>query len=404
MCYWTSVWKVVAPLCSICPLCVSCHRPCSPTTSRAMSSPPCIPLSSLLDAHAPCPSACSTEPSSPAHDPASRRCPCVPVLRVEEWPITGQSLTGDNVRALIDRVNSRAQGGVRFVGSVLQLAGGGASNDRMPSPRRGCRSLPRTPPCTPPGDGDTDLEEHSPTNSPDLRLLVFFHSWAPGCAPLDALACQYHQGALSMCVSRKGPKVSSLEADWLELTAAYYCKGWSLVDSFVYWDTPKGEPVPRSLEGLFVYEERSTAPPANDTIVVEQWIVIEGSDVKTDYGPLLHTLAEFGWLLTCVLPTHIIRHDSDGNLATKHVVFLQRPIKTSSIPQRNHAGSIQSDVSTGSVSRGVGSPLTPPNVELSPTAGGIGGFPVFGGGYPSTLSHLEGCFEHDDGVAEVTCM
>lgn len=36
-----------------------------------------------------------------------------------------------------------------------------------------------------------------------------------------------------------------------------------------------GEPVPRSLEGLFVYEEKSTAPPANDTIVVEQWTVIE---------------------------------------------------------------------------------------------------------------------------------
>lgn len=32
---------------------------------------------------------------------------------------------------------------------------------------------------------------------------------------------------------------------------------------------------PRSLEGLFVYEEKSTAPPANDTIVVEQWTVIE---------------------------------------------------------------------------------------------------------------------------------
>lgn len=38
-----------------------------------------------------------------------------------------------------------------------------------------------------------------------------------------------------------------------------------------------GEPVPRSLEGLFVYEERSTSPPANDTIVVEQWTVIEVS-------------------------------------------------------------------------------------------------------------------------------
>lgn len=76
--------------------------------------------------------------------------------------------------------------------------------------------------------------------SADLRLLVLFHSWAPGCAPLDPLACCYHQGALSMRVSRKGQVVSGLEADWLELTAAYYRKGWSLVDSFVYWDTPKG--------------------------------------------------------------------------------------------------------------------------------------------------------------------
>lgn len=63
---------------------------------------------------------------------------------------------------------------------------------------------------------------------------------------------------------------------------------------------------------------------------------------------------------------------------------------------------MQRDVSTRSVSRGVGSPAPE---ELSPTSGGIGGFPVFGGGYPSALSHLEeGGFEQDDGAAEVTCM
>uniref|UniRef100_A0A8C9ZG90 Raftlin family member 2 n=1 Tax=Sander lucioperca TaxID=283035 RepID=A0A8C9ZG90_SANLU len=304
--------------------------------------------------------------------------PSVPMLKVEEWPLPGESLTGDTVRALIDRVNSSARGGVRFVASVLQQVSG-ITNGRVHSPKRGCRSPPRSPPRTPPGD--RELEEN--TYSPDLRLLVFFHSWAPGCAPLDSLACQYHQGALSMRVSRKGQVVSSLEADWLELTAAYYRKGWSLVDSFVYWDTPKGEPVPRSLEGLFVYEERSTSPPANDTIVVEQWTVIEGSNVKTDYGPLLHTLAEFGWLLTCVLPTPIIRHDSDGNLATKQVVFLQRPVRI--------------------ILHLFIYPVPPE--ELSPTAGGIGGFPVFGGGYPSALSHLEeGGFEQEEGKAEVTCM
>ncbi|KAG7331364.1 hypothetical protein KOW79_005333 [Hemibagrus wyckioides] len=318
----------------------------------------------------------------------------VPVLRVEEWPLPGDSLTSNTVRALIDRVNCNARGGVRFVGSVLQQAGAGRCNGRVASPRRSCRSPPHTPP------GDRDMEDGG--YSPDLRLLVLFHSWAPGCAPLDPLACSYHQGALSMRVSRKGQVVSSLEADWLELTAAYYRKGWSLVDSFVYWDTPKGDPVPRSLEGLFVYEERSPASPANDTIVVEQWTVIEGSNVKTDYGPLLHTLAEFGWLLTCVLPTPIIRHDSEGNLATKQVVFLQRPVKTSSIRQNSQGSCTRREKASHSMNRGTG---TAHPEELSPGSGGVVGFPLFGGGYPSALSQLEdGGFEQDEGAAEVTCM
>ncbi|XP_049584956.1 raftlin-2 [Syngnathus scovelli] len=327
-------------------------------------------------------------------------CHSVPVLRVEEWPLPGDSLTGDIVRALIDRVNSSARGGVRFVGSVLQQVSVLSNGNRLHSPKRSCRSPTHSPPRTPPGD--RDLEEN--TYSPDMRLLVFFHAWTPGCAPLDSLACQYHQGALSMRVSRKGQVVSALEADWLELTAAYYRRGWSLVDSFVYWDTPKGEPVPRSLEGLFVYEEKSTAPPANDTIVVEQWTVIEGSSVKTDYGPLLHTLAEFGWLLTCVLPTPIIRHDSDGNLATKQVVFLQRPVRSQAATQhKNQVLSVHSDVSSRSMSRSVSGAAL--RQELSPVAGGIGGFPVFGPPFPSSLSHLEeGGFDQEEGKAEVTCM
>lgn len=45
------------------------------------------------------------------------------------------------------------------------------------------------------------------------------------------------------------------------------------------------------------------ATPANSDV---SW---QSSNMKTDYGPLLHTLAEFGWLLTCVLPTPIMRHD-----------------------------------------------------------------------------------------------
>ncbi|MBN3318634.1 RFTN2 protein, partial [Atractosteus spatula] len=172
------------------------------------------------------------------------------------------------------------------------------------------------------------------------------------------------------------------------------------------WHDPHGEPVPRSLEGLFVYEEPGpslTPPVANDTIVVEQWTVIEGSEVKADYGPLIHTLAEFSWLLTCVLPTPIIRHDSEGNLATKQVVFLQRPVRCSEPPPRRpQAGSPCSAASAQPMSPGVGALQAE---ELSPCSGVTGGFAGFGGGYPSVLTELEeGGFEQDEGVAQVTCM
>ncbi|XP_024919477.1 raftlin-2 [Cynoglossus semilaevis] len=265
-------------------------------------------------------------------------CHSVPLLRVEEWPLPGDSLTSDTVRALIDRVNSSARGGVRFVSSVLQQVSG-VTNGRVHSPKRSCRS--RSQKC--------------------LQIAVANFSTRP-----DLRAC---------------------------------CSGKLLCCIF------SGEPVPRSLEGLFVYEERSTSPPANDTIVVEQWTVIEGSSVKTDYGPLLHTLAEFGWLLTCVLPTPIIRHDSDGNLATKQVVFLQRPVRNpTGGTLKNQTLSGKSTVSSRSISHTVSSPPVPSD-ELSPTTGGIGGFPVFGGAYPSALSHLEeGGFEQEEGKAEVTCM
>uniref|UniRef100_A0A3Q2YE30 Raftlin family member 2 n=1 Tax=Hippocampus comes TaxID=109280 RepID=A0A3Q2YE30_HIPCM len=337
-------------------------------------------------------------------------CHSVPVLRVEEWPLPGDSLTGfNNFGGLsLPKVNSSARGGVRFVGSVLQQVSVLSNGSRLHSPKRGCRSPPHTPPRTPPGDREledtvayspgetwsTSLETHQTDVTdchsffPDMRLLVFFHSWAPGCAPLESLACQYHQGALSMRVSRKGQVVSALEADWLELTAAYYRRGWSLVDSFVYWDTPKGRAPPSAQHGSHSAIRFGTSCCDCGC----------GPLVKTDYGPLLHTLAEFGWLLTCVLPTPIIRHDSDGNLATKQVVFLQRPVRSQAAAQhRNQVLSVHCDVSSRSVS---GAAL---RQELSPVAGGIGGFPAFGA--PSSMSHLEeGCFDQEEGKAEVTCM
>uniref|UniRef100_UPI003AABEB3E uncharacterized protein n=1 Tax=Centroberyx gerrardi TaxID=166262 RepID=UPI003AABEB3E len=52
----------------------------------------------------------------------------------------------------------------------------------------------------------------------------------------------------------------------------------------------------------------------------------QGLQVKADYVPLLQSLATYGWRLTCVLPTPVIKTNSDGSLSTKQIVFLQRPI------------------------------------------------------------------------------
>ncbi|OWK06047.1 hypothetical protein Celaphus_00012765 [Cervus elaphus hippelaphus] len=66
-----------------------------------------------------------------------------------------------------------------------------------------------------------------------------------------------------------------------------------------------------------------------------------GVEVQTDYVPLLNSLAAYGWQLTCVLPTPVVRttrgarfcwarqtapgKQREGTVSTKQVVFLQRP-------------------------------------------------------------------------------
>lgn len=62
----------------------------------------------------------------------------------------------------------------------------------------------------------------------------------------------------------------------------------------------------------------------------------------------------------------------------------------------------QREKASHSMNRGMGAAHPE---ELSPGSGGVVGFPLFGGGYPSALSQLEdGGFEQDEGAAEVTCM
>ncbi|XP_048391265.1 raftlin-2 [Stegostoma tigrinum] len=302
-------------------------------------------------------------------------------LVVEEWSVSNQTLTIDVVKGLLEKVNDFTKKGMKFVGFLNPLsthskacngiklsreldADVGQDVDfKLPDQQKqnldnhvrcGEETFMKKPmefaterehccnKITDVLENRPDPEENllhgrenrignetCPCSEPkeDFKLFAVFNV-----SDEDFSERSYHEGNISLRVTRKGQTICTLEADWLEITTSYYKNGMSLVDSFIVWETMKGDYLSKSVDGIFIYEEHPGAFESskipNDAIVVEQWTVIEGCEVKTDYGPLLHTLAEFGWLVTCVLATPIIRHDSEGNLATKQVIFLQRPAVT----------------------------------------------------------------------------
>ncbi|KAM4626960.1 raftlin-2 [Discoglossus pictus] len=247
----------------------------------------------------------------------------------------------------------------------------------------------------------------------------------------DPACCKYVEGNLSMKVTRKGTTVCSLDADWLELTTAHYKQGLSLIDSLVNWEVYKGDQSPKSLEGLFIYEEEGSRAPGsrkrgNDAIIVEQWTVFEGSEIKTDYGPLLHTLAEFGWFLTCVIPTPIIRQNSEGNLTTKQIIFLQRPAMSNSTlyasEKKSFRQATHEEKNRASIrSTGHQTSSLPKTTEIGHTSDEFylsaskpswakDGHQQFGSfsGFSSGDNMLQGLddsqFDQEDAVTQVTCM
>lgn len=375
-------------------------------------------------------------------------------LVIEECPLTCETPGNDSAKELIDKVNAAAKRGMRFVGFVPQHCSpskhcNGASQDgaaecelhkRQGSQdngkswndgtlwESGVEEEPQPESGQHQTEGNSSLSYSNPKRgeAPDNKVYMVFNAFEE-----DSACWTYQEGVLSMKVTRKGAVISTLDANWLELTTFYYKQGFSLVDSFVCWETPKGDQLPKSLEGFFIYEEEGSGVPGsnrrgNDAIVVEQWTVIEGCEIKTDYGPLLHTLAEFGWLLTSVLPTPILRHDSEGNLATKQVVFLQRPVTWNSAAQtperkgsrllrgedRNKVGSRSTGLDTSECQPAGGrapleeGPLSPSREcwtkEERPTqSDSFSGF----SGSDSVLRELDdGQFDQEEGVTQVTCM
>ncbi|XP_004468527.2 raftlin-2 isoform X1 [Dasypus novemcinctus] len=384
-----------------------------------------------------------------------------PRLVIEECPLTYEMPTNDIAKELIEKINIAAKRGMKFVGFIPQhcppskfcngtnhdgdtesestLYVRHSSDENYKSWHEGTLSgqssesgieeelHQESGQCQMGRDGSpsSSKSKKGEGNRQDYKLYTIFNVFD------DESTCwTYQEGILSMKVTRKGSAISTLDADWLELTTFYYKQGLSLIDSFVCWETSKGDHLPKSLEGLFIYEEEGSGVPGasrkgNDAIVVEQWTVIEGCEIKTDYGPLLHTLAEFGWLLTSVLPTPILRHDSEGNLATKQVVFLQRPIMWNSAtqtPERKASRHIKGEDKNKVTSRSIGLDTAmsqPPESSHLPEAcllspkecwtkdGRPAHYSSFSGfsSSDSVLRELDdGQFDQEDGVTQVTCM
>ncbi|XP_051467183.1 raftlin [Apus apus] len=144
---------------------------------------------------------------------------------------------------------------------------------------------------------------------------------------------QYYTVTIPMRISRNGQTVNSLEANWLEHMTDHFRKGGSLVNA-IFSLGMVNDSLHGTMDGVFLFEdvavEDNKTVQGYDAIVVEQWTVLKGVEVQADYVPLLNSLALYGWQLTCVLPTPIVKTNREGNLSTKQIVFLQRP----SLPQK----------------------------------------------------------------------
>uniref|UniRef100_A0A8C6R9Z6 Raftlin n=1 Tax=Nannospalax galili TaxID=1026970 RepID=A0A8C6R9Z6_NANGA len=156
-----------------------------------------------------------------------------------------------------------------------------------------------------------------------MEIFAFFNR------PKSHQKCrQYYPVTIPLRVAKNGQTVSSLDASWLEHMSDHFRKGGVLVNAVFHLGLVN-DSFHGLTDGVFIFEAVSTEDSKTiqgyDAIVVEQWTVLEGAEVKTDYVPLLNSLAAYGWQLTCVLPTPVIKTTREGNVSTKQIVFLQRP-------------------------------------------------------------------------------
>ncbi|XP_021449995.2 raftlin isoform X2 [Oncorhynchus mykiss] len=223
---------------------------------------------------------------------------------------------------------------------------GGSETAVGESNHDGRSSLPITPSTESEQDHDQDVivedtltHNNNKTNFVELKEKPSCHTQRASGVELLALfnhptdregQLKYYTGKVPLRVQLRDEGVKGVEANWLDHMTQHFNNGASLVDGYFHLGNDN-DLQPKSVESVFIFQEGTeggdqSVTTTYDAIVVEQWTVIDGLQVKTDYVPLLQSLAMYGWRLTCVLPTPIIKTNSDGSLATKQVVFLQRPV------------------------------------------------------------------------------
>ncbi|XP_015227400.1 PREDICTED: raftlin-like isoform X2 [Cyprinodon variegatus] len=158
-----------------------------------------------------------------------------------------------------------------------------------------------------------------------VELLALFNN-----PPVREGQVKYYTVKVPLRVQSYEDGIKGVEANWLDHMTQHFNNGASLVDGYFHLGNVN-DLLPKTVESVFIFQEgieseTNAAAATYDAIVVEQWTIIDGLQVKTDYVPLLQSLATFGWRLTCVLPTPVIKTNSDGSLSTKQIVFLQRPV------------------------------------------------------------------------------
>ncbi|XP_045077948.1 raftlin [Coregonus clupeaformis] len=199
------------------------------------------------------------------------------------------------------------------------------------------------------GGTDGDLDEHQrssrvPTHNNNNHIRVKSpdrDKRAVGSPPAQSrvqlFALYNHTGELSsslrfyslrvpLGLQREAGLVTEVDAHWLDHMTQHFTSGARLIDGFFHLGDDNDSGV-SSVDSVFIFQSSSeeTPPISYDAIVVEQWTIVDGVVVKTDYIPLLQSLAPYGWRLMCVLPTPIVKTNSDGSLSTKQILFLQRP-------------------------------------------------------------------------------